>query len=289
MSPEQGWNKLLEVILFNVVGILSGVLVTHQARERRRYEHTAIQLDRTLGELEIQSKRLIETEENLRVADRLAVLGELTASLAHEVRNPLGSIRGAANLLADDKLATDEKHEIALILRQEVDRINQVVETYLGAARSNAKTKDAFELTEIINAVKNLLTEKIRKQNITFSLRLPSEPVQLTMDMNQLYQILLNILLNAMDAMDAGGTITLTARTRQNVLRITITDDGEGMSPEILEQIWNTFFTTKPNGTGLGLPIVQRLVKENDGRIKLESTLGQGTTVHLELPLGSTL
>jgi len=286
LSPAQGWNKLFEVILFNGVGILTGVLVTRQAEERRRYQNTAKKLDKSLKELQVQSKRLIETEENLRIADRLAVLGELTASLAHEVRNPLGSIGGAARLLAQDKLKPDEKQEVSEILQKEVDRLNQVVESYLGAARNDARSTHTFQLNEVVDSIQKLLAEKTRKKGIAFSIRLPSGPITLTMDLNQLYQILLNILLNAVDAMPDGGTITLTAQIEGNDLHLEVHDEGVGMSPEVLERVWDTFYTTKQNGTGLGLPIVRRMVDENDGAIEISSEQNNGTTVEITLPTG---
>jgi len=284
LSPQQGLNKLLEVVLYNVVGLLTGVLVSRLERERKKYQETASRLDQSLQELDTQSKRLIETEENLRVADRLAVLGELTASLAHEVRNPLGSIKGSAKLLGEDQLEPHEKKEVAEILVKEADRMNQVVENYLNAARTGSKTTQTFQLNEIVTSIQKLLAEKIRKYDITFSVRLPNNPITLTMDRNHLYQILLNILLNAIDAMPRGGNISFSATLEEHILTLKIADEGEGMSQEELARIWETFYTTKEAGTGLGLPIVKRIVEENDGDISVESEPGAGTTVTIKLP-----
>ena len=286
VSPEQGWNKLLEIVLYNIVGVLTGVLVARQEEERSRYERTARRLDQSLRELRDQSKRLIETEENLRVADRLAVLGELTASLAHEIRNPLGSIKGSAKLLVGGGLEGGDKQEVAEILMKEADRMNQVVENYLTAARAGSSEKHTFLLGDVVDSIQRLLAEKTRQRDIAFSVRLPSEPVTLTMDMNHFYQILLNILLNAIEAMPEGGTITLTAALAEDRLRLTIRDEGTGMSAGVLERVWETFYTTKENGTGLGLPIVKRMVEHNDGNIAMESKPGRGTSVNIELPRG---
>ncbi|MCF7805984.1 MAG: GHKL domain-containing protein [Candidatus Marinimicrobia bacterium] len=284
ISPEQGLNKLLELVLYNVVGILSGVLVTNQEKERQRYEDTANQLDQSLQELQAQSKRLIEMEENLRVADRLAVLGELTASLAHEVRNPLGSITGSAKLLANDELEPEEKEEVAEILMKEAERMNQVVENYLSAARTEPKSRQKFQLNEVLTSVQRLLAEKTRKRNITFSMRLPNQPVNLTMDRNHLYQILINLLLNAIDAMPEGGTISLSATTNSGKLQLIVEDQGKGIPQEEVANVWNTFYTTKQEGTGLGLPIVKRIVEEYEGQISLESELDKGTKVTIIMP-----
>ncbi len=284
VSPEQGVNKLLEMVLYNIVGIVTGLLVVRQERERQRYETTATQLDHSLEELRRQSRQLLATEENLRVADRLAVLGELTASLAHEVRNPLGSIKGSAKLLSDGQLEEEDKREVADILIREANRLNQVVENYLKAAQTGAREVHTFQLSEVMDSIQKLLSEKIRKRNIAFSVRLPSTPVTLTMDMNHLYQILLNILLNSIDAMPKGGVIHLTAQLDDQQLHVTIQDEGIGMSPDQQTKIWQTFYTTKHNGTGLGLPIVKRMVESNDGRISLESLERKGTTVNISLP-----
>lgn len=284
VSPEQGLNKLLEMILYNIVGILTGILVTRLENERKRYETTARQLDKSLNKLQIQSQQLLATEENLRVADRMAVLGELTASLAHEIRNPLGSIQGSARLLSNDNLEKKEKQEVAGILLKEADRMNQVVENYLDVARTGSGEIHTFQLSEVMESIRKLLAEKTRKQNITFSIRLPETPVSLTMDMNHLYQILLNILLNSIDSMPHGGTIYLSAELESSQLILIIRDEGSGIAQSELPKIWNTFYTTKKSGTGLGLPIVKRMVENNNGTVALESQENTGTTVTISLP-----
>lgn len=289
VNPDQGVNKLLEIFLYLTVGGLTGWLVTRQERERRRYQITANLLEQSLQEQRQQAARLIKTEENLRVADRMAVLGELTASLAHEVRNPLGSIKGSANLLANNNLNEHERTEVAEILQSEADRMNQVVENYLGAARGRDVEKHTFALSEVCDSIKELIREKAKKRGIRFDVSLPERPVTLNMNMNQLYQILLNLVLNAIDAMPNGGTIHMESARRNGTLQITITDEGTGIPKDKLDKIWETFYTTKKEGTGLGLPIVKRIVEENNGEIHLESKKGRGTTVGLTLPLGAEL
>lgn len=286
VNPDQGVNKLLEIFLYFTVGGLTGWLVTRQERERKRYQITANLLEQSLQEQRQQAQKLIKTEENLRVADRMAVLGELTASLAHEVRNPLGSIKGSANLLANNNLEEHERTEVADILKSEADRMNQVVENYLGAARGRDVEKHTFALSEVCDSIKELIREKARKRGIRFDVSLPERPVTLNMNMNQLYQILLNLVLNAMDAMPNGGTVHMQSARMNGTLQMIITDEGTGIPKDTLDKIWETFYTTKKEGTGLGLPIVKRIVEENNGEIHLESTKGKGTTVELTLPLG---
>jgi signal transduction histidine kinase len=286
VNPDQGLNKLLEIFLYFTVGGLTGWLVTRQERERKRYQVTATLLEQSLQEQRQQAQQLIKTEENLRVADRMAVLGELTASLAHEIRNPLGSIKGSANLLANNNLEEHERTEVADILKSEADRMNQVVENYLGAARGRDVEKHTFALNEVCDSINELIREKARKGGIQFDISLPEKPVTLNMNMNQLYQILLNLVLNAIDAMPHGGTIHMQSACSNGALQIEITDEGTGIPEGKIDKIWETFYTTKKEGTGLGLPIVKRIVEENNGEIHLESTKGKGTTVELTLPLG---
>lgn len=287
VNPDEGVNKLLEILLYLTVGGLTGWLVTRQERERKRYQITANLLEQSLKEQRKQAQKLIKTEENLRVADRMAVLGELTASLAHEVRNPLGSIKGSANLLVNNNLDEHERSEIADILKSEADRMNQVVENYLGAARGRDVEKHTFTLGEVCHSIKELIREKARKNGIQFDVSLPDSPVTLKMNMNQLYQILLNLVLNAIDAMPSGGTVQMQSTSKNGTLRMKITDEGTGIPEDKLDKIWETFYTTKEEGTGLGLPIVKRIVEANNGEICLESTVGEGTTVELRLPLGA--
>jgi signal transduction histidine kinase len=282
---SEGFNKLLEIVLYNFVGIITGVLVSQQEAERMRYQHAAEELQKSIHKIENQSRKIIETEEQLRTADRLAVLGELTASLAHEIRNPLGSIKGAAAMLIRNSTSDEAKKELSGILLREVNRMNEVVENYLSIARPNRKPVRKIFLTDIIHSIQILMAQKTKKHKIALSAAVPSEPIILPLEAGQFHQILLNLILNAVDAMPEGGQITVLAQKEQgHILSISVKDNGVGIHPGALSRIWDPFFTTKPSGTGLGLAITRRIIEQVGGKITVESTPEKGTSFNIEIP-----
>ncbi len=228
---------------------------------------------------------IIIKAEHLHRMDRLACLGEMAAGLAHEIRNPLASISGAAQFLAEGDLISPEGRRLLDIIFRETSRLNRLTNSFLLYGRptreSVEKVNAAAEVEEIIDLVsrrRNLPQAEIRV-DIPDSAVLETEP-------NQLRQILVNLLLNAWQALpQQGGRITVSGSVDSGALELRIADNGSGISSRDLERIFNPFFTTKPDGTGLGLAIVQRLVHDLGGEIRAISTPGKGTEFIMTLPL----
>jgi len=294
---ETNLMRFLQIALFNVIGYVTGVLSEQRMEENRRYREAAERLRQSLELLKRQSEQLSELEQQLRLADRLAVVGELTASLAHEVRNPLGAIRGAAEILRDELPPNARQSEFFDILVQETERLSAVLENYLNLARKQPHRISRFEVGDLLESIQRMLTAMARKTHVQLEMDVTGQPLWLMADPNQLRQILLNLVLNAIQAMPEGGTITLRARRvsetapdsestpmRQNYIEISVEDQGSGIPEEIRDKIFKPFFTTKTEGTGLGLAIVKRLADENGWEIRVTSKSGQGTTVTVRLP-----
>ncbi len=289
--------RFLQIVLFNIVGFIMGLQSQREKAEKERYQRTAHELENSLNLLRSQSEKLEEMEEQLRLADRLAVVGELTASLAHEVRNPLGAIRGAVEILRDEMPSAEHSAEFFQILIDETNRLNAVVENYLSFSRKQQEMKSRVDVREIIRNVRNLLAARGRKEKIVFNLALEDKPLLIDADPGQIRQILVNLALNAIQAMPSGGAITIQAEicsqpaepgkpeTIHSNACISIRDEGSGIPEGEVENIFKPFYTTKTDGTGLGLAIVKRIVEQNKWRISVESVLGKGTQFKLDIPL----
>ena len=291
---ETNLMRFLQIALFNVIGYVTGILSAQRMAENRRYREAAEQLRRSLELVKRQSEQLSELEQQLRLADRLAVVGELTASLAHEVRNPLGAIRGAAEILREELPQDVRQSEFFDILVQETERLSGVLENYLSLARKQPHRLSRTEMGELLESVQRMLSAMAKKSRVQLKIDLSERPLWLLVDPNQLRQILLNLILNAIQAMPRGGTITLRVRNtdekqakgaeRRRFTEITVEDEGTGIPEEIQDRIFKPFFTTKSEGTGLGLAIVKRLADENGWRLSISSQVGQGTAVSIRIP-----
>ncbi len=285
------FSRFLEMVMYLVIGVVAGKLAQREWEERKKYQKAALELDQSYQQLKKQSDKLAEIEDQLRAAERLSVLGELTASLAHEVRNPLGSIWGVVEILKDDCFKSGKSSEFMDILISEVKRLNQVVENYLNLARKPQLTKQACNLAFISRSVMYLLNHKAQKQGVVFKHDFPSHPIEIIADENQLRQILINLILNSISAMPGGGEIIIRGREmpsqtagKSDTVQLTVADTGQGMSQETIDKIFTPFFTTKNTGTGLGLNIIKRIIDQNKWKIDVTSTPLQGTEFTISIP-----
>ena len=275
----------VEVFLFLVIGATTGVLSQMEQNQRLRYEQALVRLDESHRKLREQTEVLFQTEEQLRRADRLSALGELSAGMAHEIRNPLGSIKGAAEILRDDYRPDDPKAEFVQILLRETDRLNAILQEFLDFARPKPPALRATEVNEIIESVLMLITQPARKAKVTIEKRLDPAIGRRDLDGELLKQAFLNLLLNALQAMPGGGTLNVESRLRDGMLEVLITDTGTGIAPDDRRKLFSPFFTTKKDGTGLGLAITYRIVRNHQGTIDVDTAPGAGTTFTVRIPV----
>lgn len=276
--PEQ----YLEILLFNVIGVITGSLASKEHQQRLRAEESATRLAVSFAKLREQADMIIEIEDQLRRADRLTALGELSAGMAHEIRNPLGSIRGTAEILRDAFPPEHKYAEFTAILVKEVERLNQVLEDFLRFVRPEPSDQVRFLPAETLREVLQLGEVQARKARVNIVSEIPELP-ETEGEAAQFKQVFLNLILNAVQAMTDGGQLHVTAETCDNWVILRFVDNGPGIPSQNLERIFNPFFTTKQEGTGLGLAITSRIVENAGGRIKVESEVGQGTTFTLKL------
>ena len=282
--PTIAVEQYLEIVLYNVIGGLTGFLAQREMKQKLRYQMTAETLVESYRKLREQADQIIEIEEQLRRADRLTALGELSAGMAHEIRNPLGSIRGTAEILREGVAIDDPKSEFADILIREVDRLNRVLEDFLRFARPAPVGHGRFHVNRVVQDVLDLTRQQAARTGVEVRAELDAEiPGQ----GEQIKQALLNLVLNALQAMPDGGLLTVSTSVVPHELRILISDTGPGIALENRERIFNPFVTTRDGGTGLGLAITQRIIHGHDGHIVLQSAPGEGASFTVCLPLAT--
>src|SRR5512143_2600178 len=276
----------VELFLFLLIGGVTGVLSQMERNQRLRYENALVRLDESHRKLKEQTDILFQTEEQLRRADRLSALGELSAGMAHEIRNPLGAIKGAVEILKDDYSPEEAKYEFIQILLKETDRLNCIVQEFLGFAQPKQPEYSEADVNESLTAVLPLTAQEARKAGIKIVSRLDPSIGKRSLDAGLLKQAFLNLILNAIQAMPTGGSLTVESSLRDGMIVVNVTDTGTGISDENRRKLFSPFFTTKKNGTGLGLAITYRIIENHHGRIDVVSELGKGTTFTMKIPVG---
>jgi signal transduction histidine kinase len=258
-----------------------GFLVYQQAKARRQEMRRTQEAAERLAE---SNQHLREAQASLRRSERLAALGQLTAGLAHELRNPLGTIKASSEMLMKPmaKARPALMDEMAGNISSEVDRMNGLVASFLDFARPLAIRPEPADLRHVLNDVARDQAQLARSRAVTLAVE-ANEPMICSFDRDLLRLALSNLVQNAIQASAAGKRVELAASIVNGKLRITVTDNGEGIQPEHLENIFNPFFTTKPQGVGLGLALVAKIVDEHGGSIDVKSEPGNGTRFVVEI------
>jgi PAS domain S-box-containing protein len=231
-----------------------------------------------------------ELEQQLIMSGRLVSLGEVTASMAHEFNNPLGIIMGFVEDMLSDTAPTDPNYRALQIIDEESKRCRQIVRDLMEYARPRAAEFCSTSITEAIEKTLQLVENRLYKQKVTVEKKLEPDLPRIQADSPQLEQVLVNLYLNAIDAMPDGGKLMVEARMVQPdgatpFTLITVADNGFGIAETDLPKIFQPFFTAKKRrGMGLGLPVCQRIVKNHGGRIEVQSEPGQGATFKIYLP-----
>jgi PAS domain S-box-containing protein len=233
---------------------------------------------------------IIEFRNQMERIDRLTTLGEVSAGIAHEIRNPLAGIKTSAQVLEESFSLNDPRSQLVQRIVKEIDRSNELLKKFFKFAKPGKPKQEFAHLQPIIDGVYILLTPKMSRKRIEFIREFSENLPKIYVDEYQLEQVIMNLLLNAMDAIKTDGQIVVRTglsdeddNSDQNVI-LEISDTGCGIDEENLEKIFNPFYTTKQDGVGLGLSISSRLIEENGGLIKAESAVGKGTKFIIQLP-----
>jgi two-component system sensor histidine kinase HydH len=244
---------------------------------------------RDLGEV----RRL---QQQLKLNERLSALGNLAAGIAHEIRNPLSSIKGYATYLTEKVKEDKMAHATGMILIQETDRLNRVVSDLLSVARPVDLHLQPASIEELLRQAIRLVTPEAEEKKVAVTLALPAVSARadrhILIDADRLTQALLNLLVNAVQATDAGGTVRLALENvrpdgGEEALAVSVSDDGRGIAPRDMANLFTPYFTTKASGTGLGLAITQQIIAQHGGEITVRSKPGEGATFTILLPYRS--
>ena len=229
-------------------------------------------------------------ERGARIQQRLAAVGEMAAGIAHEIRNPLASMSGSIQVLREELPLTEEQAQLMDIVLRESERLNDTIKSFLAYARPQRVTLTRLDIRRVVQDTATLLRNSadVREDHVV-AVDLPPESLWFDADENQVRQILWNLATNGLRAMPSGGRLLMSAKVQQesgvDELTITISDEGRGIPPSELDQLFQPFRSTFDKGTGLGLAIVHRIVTDYNGTIQVSSTVGNGTTVRVRLPM----
>jgi signal transduction histidine kinase len=237
---------------------------------------------------DIIEKRALERlrlEEQLARAKHLSNLGEMTASISHEIRNPLGIIKSSAELLRKKMQELDPGNPMPGIIVEEASRLNGIITDFLNFARPHQPDLQPARLEPVIEKTLQHLEQESARRHIEIEKRLDHYRGHVMIDSDMLHQALLNLLLNAMQAIESDGWIAITLGALNGQLEMEVRDSGPGIDNAILDKIWDPFFTNKEKGTGLGLGIVRQIVEAHQGEIIIVNAEGGGALVRIRLPL----
>jgi len=260
------------------------------ARDITLWKHAQEALRESEEKLRRQAQEL---EQQLIASGRLVSLGEITASMAHEFNNPLGIVMGFTQDLLSETDPSSPSYRSLKIIDEETKRCEKIIRNLLQFARPRATEVSQTDIRQLVEKTINLLANHLYKQKIEAISEIENNLPSISADPQQMEQVLVNLCLNAIDAMPEGGKLTVAAKAEpptdggSSTVAITVADTGFGIEERDLPKIFQPFFTAKKKrGLGLGLPICDRIIKNHGGRIKVESQPGQGTTFKVHLPLG---
>jgi signal transduction histidine kinase len=239
------------------------------------------------GEGIIQKRAMerLRLKERLGRAERLSSLGEMAAGISHEIRNPLGIIRSSAELLKKKVTKLDPSNTIPDIIVEEANRLNQIITDFINFAKPRSPNLVPCSIEEVIDKNITFLTMQMEENGYSINQNYPDSLPEIQADAAMLYQSFLNILINAMQAMPDGGNIEITISTNDKIVTINFEDEGLGIPDDVIEKIWDPFFTTKEMGTGLGLGVVKNLIESHGGSIQILNRAKGGACVTVELPV----
>lgn len=235
--------------------------------------------------IEQRAEERLRLEEKLRKAEHLSAIGEMTAGVSHEIRNPLGIIKSSAQLMKKKMDKLEIHSSIPDIIIEESRRLNNIITDFLDFARPRQADLRPCNINEIINKNLSFLEPQIRDQEIVIHKALDDHLPEVSADPDMLYQAFLNILLNCFQAVGKNGSITIVTDHDDRAVTVSFADNGPGIDDDTLEKIWTPFFTTKDTGTGLGLGIVKNIIEAHNGTIRISSGKPSGAVVDIVLPI----
>ncbi|MFH0793456.1 MAG: ATP-binding protein [bacterium] len=300
-GPQSLQFRLMEILMYHVVGGLTGFLSSRLRTALETEKRTRLEKETAYQHLREKTEELFTVEEQLRRTDRLAALGRLTAGLAHEIRNPLASIKTSVEIMRDQhdsigaqsknpRPADEETPDFYKVLLEETDRLDRTLTNFLSFAKAEEGSKNgetpSCQLSEALAKTAGLLEHQMAKRSVEIHFDADAMTDHVMLPESHMRQIFLNLFLNSFDALPDGGHIKVAVVERKpQTIAISVEDSGPGIPVEIAAKIFDPFFSTKQGGTGLGLSIVERILSSSGGRIELETRHSPSSRFRITLPL----
>ncbi len=237
-----------------------------------------------------ESRKEIETMHRTQMsrAEHLATLGELATGLAHEIRNPLAGIAGVIEIIGRDLPASSPARAMVKDVRLEINQINRILTDLLETARPHPPQMMRSNLNTTVEHAVMLARQQVLSRPIKIELAQAPDLNEVEHDSDQIHQVVLNLLLNAVQAIDGPGIVSVKIGEQDDCATVTVADTGRGMAEQQISQIFRPFYTTRSNGTGLGLSLVRRIIEEHSGSIQVSSVLGEGSVFEVQLPFAAS-
>ena len=275
MSDDYKAIYNFQVVVFIMITVVMGILFLVLTFVVRRGE----------GILQKRAQERLALKEQLSRAKHLSTLGEMVAGVSHEIRNPLGIIRSSSELLKKKMTKLDPTNTIPEVIIEESNRLNNIITDFLNFAKPRNPNLNACRIEDVLDKNLNFLSTESQQKGFTINKQFDAGIPDVLADAEMLYQAFLNVLINAMQAMPAGGKIFVDVFARNSTVTVRFDDEGVGIPEDLLENIWDPFFTTKETGTGLGLGIVKNIIEAHGGRVEVDNRPVMGARVTIELPV----
>ncbi len=277
-APRQDFGaRALESLALVLLACCVAAMTGRERRLRRHYQQVADQLSSVYEKVQANF-------EGMKRAERLSAIGQLSAGLAHEIRNPLASISGAAAILARSQQLDQKNAKCLDIITSECERLNGLLTNFLNFARPRPPRLQTVQLEPVLDNVLELASHGVRGKTIRLEKKIKAALQPVECDPEQLEQVLLNLMINAIEASPEGGTVTLSAAAEESAIAIGVVDHGHGVAPAHIDRLFDPFFTTKEHGTGLGLPVAHQIVRQMGGSLLAQTNSGNGMTFSVVLP-----
>jgi signal transduction histidine kinase len=273
-------GQYIELSIWIAAIFITFYLSVKNNQEKEHYNHSKHEWDKISQE---QKKMIMRMESMMNDAEKLGILGELAAGIAHEVRNPLTTLKGFLQLLSPD--LDEQKKSFVDLMLAEVDRIEMITDEFMSVARPHTFVNKEENIISLLEQVVKLLEPQSLLKNVRVLLSTNRDYIPLQCGGNQLKQVFINIMKNAFDAMPSGGSLYIKARIEHESVIIQFIDEGIGMSEEVVTKLGEPFFTQKEGGHGLGVMMCKKIIETHHGTLDIQSTVGKGSTFTIYLPI----
>lgn len=263
ISTHNMSGEIVEIIFYYALAILVGTIIERTLIQREKNKEAQLQLERTY---------------------RLSLMGQMAATMAHEIKNPLASIKGSVEILCNPDTNSSDKKEFETIVKKEIIRVDNTIQEYLNFARPKPIQLIKMNLSNSVQVAVKQVTEQAKSSKIEIMNTFPME-ITIKGDAAKIHQVLLNLLLNAIQASPANSSINIYGDIEENNIIFSLKDNGHGILPSDLKHIFDPFYTTKESGSGLGLAVVKSIIEGHNGTITVESAKDEGTIFKISIPL----